>query len=107
MSKTFITNQDKLLSEVVNNLIPSTENLYFLVGFFYFSGFEEVFKNIQSKRLKVLVGLDIEKGMMNKVKEVEFLSSETNSRSAIRDRFNKGLKRLALRTWRCGSLTMC
>jgi len=90
MSKNFITNQDQLLSEVVNHLIPGTENLYFLVGFFYFSGFEEIFQTIQDKQLKILVGLDIEKGLMNKVKEVEFLSDETHSRAAIRERFNKG-----------------
>jgi hypothetical protein len=57
----FITNQEKLLSDVVNNILPSSEKLYFLVGYFYFSGFEEIYKNVTDKEIKILVGLEIEK----------------------------------------------
>jgi hypothetical protein len=71
MSKEFITNQEQLLSEVVNNYLKDSDNLYFLVGFFYFSGFEEIVENIGDKKLKVLVGLEAGKGLMNRVKEVE------------------------------------
>ena len=55
MSKEFITNQEKLLSDVVNNYLKDSDNLYFLVGFFYFSGFEEIVENIGDKKLKMLV----------------------------------------------------
>ena len=54
MSHQFITNQDKLLSEVFNNILPSSKALYFLVGYFYFSGFEEIYKNIEDKNIKIL-----------------------------------------------------
>ena len=46
MTTQFITNQDKLLSDVVNNILPSAERLYFLVGYFYFSGFQEIYKQV-------------------------------------------------------------
>jgi len=91
MSKEFITNQDKLLSEVVNNYLQDSENLYFLVGFFYFSGFEEIFENLIDKNLKILVGLEIERGIMNRVKEVENLSELNLSRAEIRENFNTSL----------------
>jgi hypothetical protein len=42
MSKEFITNQEKLLSDVVNNYLKDSENLYFLVGFFYLLWIEEL-----------------------------------------------------------------
>jgi len=44
MTTQFITNQQRLLADVVNNILPSSKNLYFLVGYFYFSGFEEIQK---------------------------------------------------------------
>ncbi|MCF6333765.1 MAG: SNF2-related protein [Draconibacterium sp.] len=94
MSKEFITNQDKLLTNVVNNYLQDSDNLYFLVGFFYFSGFEEIFENIIDKNLKILVGLEIEKGIMNQVKEVESLTLQNFSRGEIRDNFNKSLVEL-------------
>lgn len=54
MSKEFITNQDKLLAEVVNNYHKDSDNLYFLIGFFYFSGFEEIVDNLKDKNLNYL-----------------------------------------------------
>jgi len=37
MSNQFITNQERLLSDVINNILPSAANLDFLVGYFYFA----------------------------------------------------------------------
>jgi len=39
-----ITNQTFLLEQVFNNFFPGAQNLYFLVGYFYFSGFERLYK---------------------------------------------------------------
>ena len=92
MSTQFITNQEKLLSEVINNILPSTQNLYMLVGYFYFSGFEELYKTIDlspSKEVKILIGLDVERDLLNKIKEVEFIQELNLSRGKIKDNFNK------------------
>ncbi len=91
MSDQFITNEKLLLSHVMEGIFPQADKLYFLVGFFYFSGFEEIYKNLENKNLKILVGLDIEKSMINKVKEVELLSEENISRGQIRSNFNDSL----------------
>jgi superfamily II DNA or RNA helicase len=89
MSHQFITNQDKLLSEVINNILPSSKALYFLVGYFYFSGFEEIYKNVADRNMKILVGLDAEKDTINKIKEFEIIDETNHSRGEIRLKFNK------------------
>lgn len=89
-----ITNQERLLSDVMNNILPSSQNLYFLVGFFYFSGFEEIYKNIEDKDLRILVGLDIEKDLKNKVREFEVIDAVNHSRGEIKQKFNKSLIQL-------------
>jgi hypothetical protein len=71
MNNQFITNQKQFLSEVINNILPSSEAISILVGYFYFSGFKELYENLQDKNIRILVGLDIEKGFLNKFKEFE------------------------------------
>ncbi len=73
MSTHFITNQEKLLSDVVKNILPSSEKLYFLIGYFYFSGFQELYKHVNGKEIKILVGLDIEHDLANKIREYEIV----------------------------------
>ncbi len=94
MSNIFITNQNELLSEVMNNILPTTENLYFLVGYFYFSGFEEIHASIENKHLRVLVGLDIEKDIYNKIREYELIENINYSRGKIRENYNRSLVEL-------------
>lgn len=91
MANQFITNQDKLLSEVFNNILPSSKALYFLVGYFYFSGFEEIYKNVIDKNIKILVGLDVEKDLLNKVREYEIIDGINLSRGDVRKKFNESL----------------
>ncbi|MGB9711503.1 MAG: helicase-related protein [Thermodesulfovibrio sp.] len=69
---TFITNsEEKSLKKRLKILISKSEELKFLVGFFYFSGIRELYeilKSLQengalkSEHIKILVGLNIDKG---------------------------------------------
>lgn len=63
--KNFITNQDtKDLRKRINQLISKSEELKFLIGFFYFSGIKELYEGLKNNPkviLKVLVGLDVDK----------------------------------------------
>ena len=88
-SNQFITNEKVLLSEIVENIIPSTKNLYFLVGFFYFSGFERLYKSLQDKHLRILIGMAVEKDIFNKVKQYEILAENSSSRGEIKEDFYK------------------
>ncbi|MHB9070487.1 MAG: helicase-related protein [Sedimentisphaerales bacterium] len=94
MTAQFITNQNKLLSDVINNILPCSRNLYFLVGYFYFSGFQEIYEKVADKNLKILVGLEVERDLTNKVKEFEMLQEVNISRGQIRDNYYKSLVQL-------------
>lgn len=74
MSQYFITNTpEKSLSKVIQGILPTkAEALDFLVGYFYFSGIEEIFKNIADKKMRILVGLEMEKDFQNKTSEFDF-----------------------------------
>ncbi|GBD96117.1 ATP-dependent helicase HepA [bacterium BMS3Abin06] len=91
MSTHFITNQEKLLSDVVKNILPSSEKLYFLIGYFYFSGFQELHKHVVDKETKILVGLDIEHDLTNKIREYEIIQEVHSARGKIREIYYKSL----------------
>ena len=94
MSTQFITNQDRLLSDVVKNILPSSERLYFLVGYFYFSGFEEIYKNVSDKEIKILVGLEIDKDLANKIREFEVIDGSRLPRGKVRDNYYRSFVEL-------------
>jgi superfamily II DNA or RNA helicase len=94
MTTQFITNQQRLLTDVVNNILPSAKKLYFLVGYFYFSGFEEIYKNVKDKEIKILVGLELESDLSNKIKEYELISDTNAPRGKVRENYYKSLVNL-------------
>lgn len=60
----FITNQPtKDLRKRINELVKNSDELKFLIGFFYFSGIRELYselKNNDKVRIKVLVGMNVD-----------------------------------------------
>ena len=66
MKNNFITNSETSanLKERLEKLISASQELKFLVGFFYFSGWQEIYNKLQENKvvkLKILVGLQIDK----------------------------------------------
>ena len=64
MSNNFITNnkQQKTLKGRLNTLISISAELKFLVGYFYFSGWSDIYLNLQKnpdQKMKILVGLHV------------------------------------------------
>lgn len=91
MSTQFITNEKKLLSDVIKNILPSSEKLYFLIGYFYFSGFREIYKEVGDREIKILVGLEVEHDLKNKIKEFEIIQKVNDPRGKLRDSYYKSL----------------
>jgi len=62
---TFITNEkDKQLKQRIVELIKNSKELRFLVGFFYFSGIDELYEGLKDNpgiQIDVLVGLSVDK----------------------------------------------
>lgn len=74
MANNFITNnkdRHKTVKGRLNTLIGVSAELKFLVGFFYFSGWKELYESLQENkaiRLKLLIGLQVDK-LLNKIVE--------------------------------------
>lgn len=69
MSTKFITNNETALSTTVNNLIRQSKALDFLVGFFFFSGFSQIYKEVRDIPLRILVGMDADVDVSNRIRE--------------------------------------
>ncbi len=89
-----ITNQNQFLKEIIEKLLPGCGNLYFLIGYFYFSGFEQIYKNLDDKNIKILVGLDIEKSVMNLIKEYEIKMQINQSRQTQKINYLRALTQI-------------
>ena len=66
MNNNFINNNNEnaSLKKRLEKLISASQELKFLVGFFYFSGWQEIYKKLQDNpnvTLKILVGLQVDK----------------------------------------------
>jgi len=87
--KAFITNQKtRSLKKRLEQLIEHSQELKFLVGFFYFSGWQQLFKSIQKQEnliIKVLVGLEVDR-KLGKIFEIAS-TEESNSREDTADHF--------------------
>jgi len=100
-SEYFITNSgEKSLAEIIKGILPAKADcLDFLVGYFYFSGIEEIYKHISDKKMRILVGLEMEKELLNKTSEIDFLwKKQKSSRQEIRNEFNRSLVELFNKT---------
>lgn len=89
MSQNFITNNkgQKTLKQRLNTLISVSEELKFLVGFFYFSGWKEVYESLKENKditLRLLVGLQVDKILNDHICEHGY----QDDRLSNDDRFN-------------------
>ena len=58
-------NFDTKIKEIIKNIIPICDNIYFNVAYFYFSGFKLIAKSIENKNIKILVGLEADQIIQN------------------------------------------
>ncbi|MDR2028669.1 MAG: hypothetical protein LBP93_03930, partial [Treponema sp.] len=65
----FITNQNDLLSELLKIYIPTSNPLDFLVGYFYFSGFYSIYREIAGRDLRILVGMEADVTVQHAIRE--------------------------------------
>src|SRR5690606_22658626 len=83
MPNNFITNnkQQKTLKGRLNTLISISDELRFLVGYFYFSGWGEIYESLQrkpSQQLKLLVGLQVCNYLGNIIEYAEKKETDTS-----------------------------
>ena len=66
MAHSFITNKDRLLSDIITGILPKSDAVDILVGYFYFSGYIQLADRLADKHLRILVGLDIDTQFPNR-----------------------------------------
>ena len=52
------------MANALNEFLPTTENIDILVGYFYFSGFKEVYQELSDKKIRILVGMDMDEKLI-------------------------------------------
>lgn len=79
MATRFITNDGTSLTNTVKSLIKNSKQLDFLVGFFYFSGFAQIYNEIGDLPLRILVGMDADVDVANRMREFYTYFGENTS----------------------------
>src|SRR5574344_455502 len=89
MSSNFITNKDKFLSDIINGILPKTDAVDILVGYFYYSGYVQLSDNLKNENIRILVGLDVDLQITKHIREVENFKQTLPSRSNIKEEYYK------------------
>ncbi len=89
MSNSFITNKEKFLSDIINGILPKTNAVDILVGYFYYSGYIQLSENLKDKQIRILVGLDVDLQISKHIREVEAVRNGLVSRSIVKDEYYK------------------
>lgn len=92
--KSFITNEEQLLSEVINNILPHSTSVDMLVGYFYFSGYKCLSDNLKDKPVRILVGMDVDATIAKTFQEIARQSNAKPSRNQIREEFYSSITKV-------------
>lgn len=69
-----ITNTgENTLSNSLKNILPNCDRVDALVGYFYFSGFQDLYQELEDKKIRILVGMDIDKKIIDKISTIKNL----------------------------------
>lgn len=95
MAGNFITNaQQSTLKDRIRTLIKHSREQKFLVGFFYFSGWQELYRALKAKEnqcIKILVGLDTDL-ILGRVLEVADPDADRSTQQELADRYFASLR---------------
>ena len=69
----------------MNGILPKSQSLDVLVGYFYFSGYKLISEMLMDKPVRILVGLDIDTFITKYVREIDTLADYNMSRSQLKD----------------------
>ena len=94
MSSSFITNKEKFLSDIINGILPKTDAVDILVGYFYYSGYIQLSDNLKDKQIRILVGLDVDLQISKHIREVEAIREGFVSRNIVKEEYYKQFVRI-------------
>ena len=91
MSSNFITNKNKFLSDIINGILPKTDAVDILVGYFYYSGYAQLSEKLMDKKIRILVGLDVDLYISKHIREIETLREGFTARGIVKEEYYKQL----------------
>jgi len=62
-----IDNRDQTLQQALKNALSTAERIDISVGYFYFSGFKALAKEIKDKQVRILVGMEVDPNKIAKI----------------------------------------
>ena len=83
----FITNQDKLMSEIVKGILPKTRAIDILVGYFFFSGYHLLSQCLANKNIRILVGLEVDKDVSKGIQVITPMSASNLTQGQLREKY--------------------
>ncbi len=72
-----IRNTEKTVSQIQKEILPSCNEFFVQVGYFWFSGFDEIYKSLKDKKIKIIIGINYDQKIFDL----------TQSSSAIKERY--------------------
>jgi superfamily II DNA or RNA helicase/HKD family nuclease len=89
-----IDNRSQTLQDALKNALVTADSVDIAVGFFYFSGFQALAKELKDKKIRILVGLEVDPTLISQIAQcakegdVDLSKwqprSTTNSRTALK-----------------------
>lgn len=77
---TVITNTgSNTLSSNLKDILPNCDRVDALVGYFYFSGFKDLHNELKDKQIRILVGMDIDKKIIEKISTIKELNLDSHT----------------------------
>lgn len=90
-----IDNKNQTLQEALKNALATADRIDIAVGFFYFSGFEALADELKGKKVRILVGLEVDPKLVSeisqKAKDGDVDLSKYQTRDSINSRTVKKL----------------
>lgn len=64
-----IDNKNQTLEQALRNALSTAESIDISVGFFYFSGFQTLSKEFKEKKVRILVGLEVDPELVSQISQ--------------------------------------
>jgi len=64
---TIINNKDETLQDSLKEVLKTADSIDVAVGFFYFSGFEALADQLKDKKMRILVGLEVDPTLISQI----------------------------------------
>jgi len=77
---TLIDNKEKTLEDALINALPNCDRVDILVGYFYFSGFQRLAEHLKNKKVRILVGLEVDHTLIPEMAQFSRLEDVNLSR---------------------------